>query len=324
MSGVNIEASREAVSAWLTSFKTGKKGILHLSFDQKALIFTDLSEALESGVEKQLTGPSINQGAIDFLRDNFERLIPKDDIGTAHELRKVIKKLGEITPSSEMTMEKTAETAQEVVALAFRNELIRELGKFAGASPNAKRTIDGIVTIFINRKEISQIEDEAERNRYILHLTGLLAEISFCVGLTVEDRLKNLEQKMQLLQFSYARAKEKGTLEEFFSQAFRSGPCFNGRITTLAAYAAESEGLPKEEAIRGMSAEETKYAVKLGDEYYSYRELLEKTGEIPSKEGFLAYVRERYKLGEDSRLLNYCENPTWFDKVYPQAVMAYI
>ena len=321
MSGLNIEGSREALFAWLASSQTGARGVLRIGPNKKSLVFVERTGGKGGCHDKRSSESTIDKNALAFIRENFDLLIPKEELVMARDLRKVV---GKASARLGLTQKKIRKTAQETMAFALRDEMMKELGKCAGASPNAKKTIDGIVTAFINRKEIAAIENETERNMFILSLTGLLAELGFCVGSTVAERQKNLEGKMHLLQYSYQRAKEKGTLEEFFSNAFRSGPCFNGRITVLSAYAAESEGLPKEEAVQGVPAEETQFAVKVTDAYYGYRDRLETTGEIPSKEGFLSYITEKCKVEGNSKLLERCQDPSWFDKVYPQAVMAYI
>ena len=97
-------------------------------------------------------------------------------------------------------------------------------------------TIKAIYLLYLNRENIANISDEEIRKTYIKACTSLLVETGFCPGTKKDQLLKNINEKVNLLFASYFFAKEHKALGKYFSEAFQSDPCFNGRINRLLEY----------------------------------------------------------------------------------------
>jgi hypothetical protein len=322
MSQINADATREALQAWHVANASGKKGRLTLSESENTLVFVDLTGVPKSKIGEGTSRHSI-ESVVEFISQHFDQIVKDEKSQVADHIQNLCKTIRAHASSKAEGKHPLEDRLKDIEIKALRQEMLSEIDKAGEISPNARKTINGIITLYMNRREIASIPDETTRNAYILHITGLLAELGFCVGRTSEDLLKNIDEKMFLLKHSFENARKEGSISEFFLKAFESGPCFNGRITTLTSYAMRKAGLPQEEVVPGIPAEETHAAMVLSDDYYSYRDGIKERGEIPSKEGFLTFLRKKYQ-GEVTVLTKYFENDALYTKVYPKIVLSYM
>lgn len=109
-------------------------------------------------------------------------------------------------------------------------------------SNNAQTTIEGLKNLYFQRKTISEIDNENKRNNEIFKLCHLEVDPGFCIKKTKEDRLSEIDEKLQLLVDSYEDAKRNNYLDHFFLSAFESDACFNHRVEHLKTFYNKHKG----------------------------------------------------------------------------------
>lgn len=107
------------------------------------------------------------------------------------------------------------------------------------SSNNAQTTIEGLKSLYFNKKKLSVIDDEFTRNNEVFRVTHLEAEPGFITGSTPEEREESVDSKIQLLLDAYYDAKGKDYLDHFYLGAFESDKCFNHRLEHLVNFATQ-------------------------------------------------------------------------------------
>jgi len=346
MSNSSIQNIRTTFISWAEQFKKTQQG--HLSLKGKSLVIKNVTQPQGQKNEKHQINKNL-KSLVDFMHNHFDEIISKEDTTTISKLReacdlfdsqigskikhdrgllrdKLDKKIEHIPiipqkGSKELEIE-TIELTDLTEEFSFKNEIEQDVDK-TPSHPYAKDTIKGIFLIYENREKIAQIEKESERNTYITKLTKLVAEPGFCSGTSKKARIGNLEEKIALLKTTYEEAKANHELEAYFTTAFKSDPCFNGRISSLLNYAREKSHIPEETLIPELPIKDLNV---LNDIYDDYREAA-KTKDIPdSFESFCTYLKD-YATKDQTKLSiikKYKNNTQLLLNAYPVLKLAYI
>lgn len=308
MNNINLKGSREAILALGNAAIAGQKGFLSLDSKHKKLEFVNHTHDLSNKTSNHQFHDSIISTA-NFIQDNFEKIIKPEDLKSTTSLKEACKTFDAYLKSS---IGHTGFLEDNLNALFFKEHIVQDLELYKG-HPYTEPTIIGIITLYLHREKIAEIENETDRNNYITSLTKLTAEPGFCVGNTKKQRISNLEEKMNLLQNSYNEQKKLENLPEYFVNAFKSDPCFNGRITRLTEYVREKQSLPEESFVTNVP---TKDLSLLSDIYFKYRESLSKN-QKPTMSDFLQYLK---KTDTQEELKRYYAMP---NNVYEIIKMSY-
>ncbi len=110
------------------------------------------------------------------------------------------------------------------------------------ASTNAQTTIEGLKNLYFQRKKIASLDNEMQRNNEILKVCHLEADTGFCKGKNAEERMNEINEKLQLLIDAYDDAKKNNYVEHFFLSAFESDSHFNHRLEHMEKFFNEHKG----------------------------------------------------------------------------------
>jgi len=165
-----------------------------------------------------------------------------------------------------------------------------------------------------NRESIINVSDESERNNKITNLTGLIAEPGLVSGLTSDEVLESLEQRIDLLKTSYLVDKENDDTISLWRDGFIGPPCFNGRMITLQEYRSQKQLLIDRSSIDNLVtvSDQTDYdekALEMVELMYEFN-----YDELPEKSEFKKFIESSDKEGF---LIEY-------DKLYRRAVELYV
>jgi hypothetical protein len=111
-----------------------------------------------------------------------------------------------------------------------------------GTSPNAQTTIEGLKNLYFQRKKIAAFDNESERNAEIVKVCHLEVDRNFCQGKTPDERMNEINDKLQLLIDAYEDAKKNGYVDHFFLSAFESDSHLNHRLEHLSAFYNQHKG----------------------------------------------------------------------------------
>jgi hypothetical protein len=181
---------------------------------------------------------------------------------------------------------------------SFFFNFFQSLSQYPDAHPYVEKTAQGLCRMYAHREEISEIPDEMKRNNYIWEVTGLMPEPGLCVGRTKEELLKNILAKVELLRATFILSHQNDQLPHFFRSAFRSDPCFNGRMIRLEEYAASAIlGLKPVELEEQVDPE---VALKFFRALNEMQRLTPSDDEAPpSQEAFVTYLKSRPDYAEN-------------------------
>lgn len=206
---------------------------------------------------------------------------------------------------------------------SFYKNILTDLSKFQEKTKienYAESTIKAIKEIFEKRTEIAHEKTEDSRSLLIRKVTKLSSEKGFVTGNNKGQIEGSIIQKTLLLQKAYLYAKDHDTLDDFFRDAFKSDPCFNGRIIALTEYVAKNQsGFSKEaleeKVVEGVS---NKRINELLEQMYN---LSDKINVPFTKVTFEKHLKENKEYESKFKIL--VESKKW-NEIYNTAKMGFL